>query len=71
MLWDAAAQAPLSVGSVSWPVSVGTRSVQYLIPEVWLAVTPDDLKLLRGLLSEFQPVPWPYTTNIEVGLKAD
>jgi predicted AlkP superfamily pyrophosphatase or phosphodiesterase len=75
-LWDAAAQAKLIVGSVSWPVSVGARSVEYLIPEVWRAVTPDDLKLLRalstpGLLSEFEPALGPYVSNIEAGIEGD
>jgi len=74
--WDAAASAHLTVGSVSWPVSVGARSVQYLIPEVWRAVTPDDLKLLRtlptpGLLSEFEPVLGPYVSNIDAGTAGD
>jgi predicted AlkP superfamily pyrophosphatase or phosphodiesterase len=75
-LWDAATQAKLTVGSVSWPVSVGARSVQYLIPEVWRAVTPDDLKLVRalstpGLFSEFEPVLGPYVSNIEAGVAGD
>jgi len=75
-LWDAAAQANLSVGSVSWPVSVGARSVRYLIPEVWRAVTPDDLKLLcalstPGLVSEFEPVLGRYAWNVEGAISAD
>lgn len=75
-LWDAATQAGLRVGSVSWPVSVGARSVQYLIPEVWRAVTPDDLKLVRalstpGLLSEFEPALGTYVSNIEAGVAGD
>jgi len=75
-LWDAAAHAGLKVASVSWPVSVGARSVDYLIPEVWRAVTADDLKLLRalstpGLLSEFEPALGPYVSNIEGGTVAD
>src|SRR6185437_5619346 len=42
-LWDAAAKAGLRPGSVSWPVSVGARSVTYLIPEYWRAPKgPDD-----------------------------
>ena len=49
-LWDAGSQAGLKVGSVSWPVSVGARSVDYLIPEYWRAPKfGDDIKLLRAL----------------------
>jgi Type I phosphodiesterase / nucleotide pyrophosphatase len=75
-LWDAAAKANLTVGSVSWPVSVGARSVRYLIPEVWRATTADDLKLLRslstpGLLAEFEPALGPYVSDIEAGLSGD
>ncbi len=75
-LWDLAAQAKLGVGSVSWPVSVGARSVQFLVPEVWRAVSPDDRKLLRalstpGLLSDFEPVLGPYVSNIEAGIPGD
>jgi len=75
-LWDAATAAHLGVGSVSWPVSVGARSVQYLIPEVWRAVTPEDLKLVRalstpGLLDEFEPALGPYVSNIEAGVAGD
>ena len=48
-LWDAGSQAGLKVGSVSWPVSVGARSVDYLIPEYWRAPKfGDDIKLLRA-----------------------
>jgi predicted AlkP superfamily pyrophosphatase or phosphodiesterase len=66
----------MTVASVSWPVSVGARSVQYLIPEVWRAVTPEDLKLLRalstpGLLAEFEPALGPYVSNIEAGIAGD
>src|SRR5580692_3260257 len=36
-LWDAAAQAGMAVGSVSWPVSVGAKAIRYNIPEYWRA----------------------------------
>lgn len=48
-LWQAAAQAKLTTASVNWPVTVNDRHIQYLIPEVWRASTPDDLKLMRAL----------------------
>ena len=47
-LWDAAKSAGLTTASVNWPVSVGAR-VNYLLPEVWRAGTPDDQKLIRAL----------------------
>jgi predicted AlkP superfamily pyrophosphatase or phosphodiesterase len=48
-LWQAAAQAKLVTASVNWPVTVGDKHIQYLIPEFWRTSTPDDLKLMRAL----------------------
>ncbi|MDE2182493.1 MAG: alkaline phosphatase family protein [Alphaproteobacteria bacterium] len=48
-LWDAVHARHGIVASISWPVSVGTYSIDYNIPEYWRAQTPDDLKLLRAL----------------------
>ncbi len=48
-LWDAVHQAGGTVGSLSWPVSVGARSVDYNVPEYWRARTPDDFKLIEAL----------------------
>ena len=49
-LWEAAASAGYSVGSVSWPVSVGAKGVAYLIPEYWRAPkSAEDVKLIRAL----------------------
>jgi predicted AlkP superfamily pyrophosphatase or phosphodiesterase len=48
-LWDVAADAHLRTASVNWPVTVGNRSISFLIPEYWRAQTPDDLKLMRQL----------------------
>jgi predicted AlkP superfamily pyrophosphatase or phosphodiesterase len=75
-LWEAAAHAGLSVGSVSWPVSVGAPGVRYLIPEYWRASTPDDVKLLRGistpgLLSELQQKLGPYITDLNNAMAGD
>lgn len=50
-LWDAVHGKGEVVGSVSWPVSVGARSVTYNVPEVWRAGTADDLKLVEALSS--------------------
>ena len=48
-LWDAVHDAHGKVASLSWPVSVGARSIDLDIPEYWRALTPDDLKLVRAL----------------------
>ncbi|HEY2068043.1 MAG TPA: ectonucleotide pyrophosphatase/phosphodiesterase [Rhizomicrobium sp.] len=48
-LWDAVHANHQVVASVSWPVSVGNPSIDYVIPEYWRARTADDLKLLRAL----------------------
>lgn len=76
-LWEAAADAGMKVGSVSWPVSVGAKGVAYLIPEYWRAPKgPDDLKLLRaictpGLVNEIQKQFGPYVTDLDAGLDGD
>jgi len=48
-LWSAAAAAKLTTASVNWPVTVGDKNIQYLLPEFWRASTPDDLKVIRAL----------------------
>jgi len=76
-LWEAAARAGMKVGSVSWPVSVGAKGVDYLIPEYWRAPKgPDDLKLLRaistpGLMQEIEKSAGPYFTDLDAGIEGD
>ncbi len=58
-IWDVAHAAGLTVASISWPVSVGARSVDALIPEFWRAKTAEDLKLIEavstgGLIAELE-----------------
>ena len=48
-LWDAVHEAHGKVASVSWPVSVGSLSIDYNLPEYWRAATAEDLKLLTAL----------------------
>lgn len=64
-LWSAAKAIGLTTASVNWPVSVGAP-VDYLLPEIWRAGTPDDRKLMRvvstpGLMATLEnnlgPVP--------------
>jgi predicted AlkP superfamily pyrophosphatase or phosphodiesterase len=75
-LWQAAANSGLTVGSVSWPVSVSAPGVRYLIPEFWRATTRDDLKLLRavsspGLLAELQEKLGLYIVNLDDAIAGD
>ena len=75
-LWEAAARAGYTVGSVSWPVSVGAKGIRYLIPEYWRAMTPDDLKLLRalstpGLMADLAKTAGAYTTDLDDAIPGD
>jgi predicted AlkP superfamily pyrophosphatase or phosphodiesterase len=54
-LWDVAKQAGIVTASVSWPVTVDSRSIEYLIPEYWRTRTLNDHKLLDALS---RPVGW-------------
>ena len=72
-LWDAAARAGWTTGSVQWPATVGAR-ITWNIPEFWRAGTPDDAKLLRasstpGLLAELEAELGPYPRGF--GIEAD
>jgi predicted AlkP superfamily pyrophosphatase or phosphodiesterase len=75
-LWDVAAKAGWPVGSVSWPVSVGGRGVNYLIPEYWRSQTAEDRKLMRalstpGLFADLEPEAGPYITNLSDAIAGD
>ena len=45
-LWDAVHKSGGKVASLSWPVSVGARSIDFNLPEYWRADIPEDLKLI-------------------------
>ena len=76
-VWEAAANAGLIVGSVSWPASVDAKGIRYNVPEYWRAQkTPDDLKLLRaistpGLLAEIAKDAGPYAVDLEDAIPTD
>jgi predicted AlkP superfamily pyrophosphatase or phosphodiesterase len=75
-LWQAAARVGYTVGSISWPVSVGAPGIAYNIPEYWRAQTSDDLKLQRaistpGLLQELQRTAGEYTLNLDAAEAGD
>jgi len=48
-LWDAVRKAGKSTANVHWPVSVGTRAIDYNLPQIWRTGHPDDDKLLAAL----------------------
>ena len=48
-LWDAVHKSGGKVASLSWPVSVGDKSIDYNLPEYWRAEIPEDIKLMRAL----------------------
>ena len=75
-LWDAAHAAGLRTANVHWPVSVGA-TVDWNLPQIWRAGTPDDRKLLRaletpGLERELEAeVRQPYADGIDESLAGD
>ena len=48
-LWDAVHLSGGKVANLSWPVSVGAKSIDFNLPEYWRANLPEDLKLLSAL----------------------
>ena len=76
-LWEAAAKAGLTVGSVSWPVSVGAKGIRYNLPEYWRAPQgSDDLKLVRavatpGLMAEIAKDAGAYVNDIDDAIPGD
>jgi predicted AlkP superfamily pyrophosphatase or phosphodiesterase len=48
-LWSAAKAAGLRTAAVNWPVTVGDRNIDFLLPEYWRTSTADDAKLLRAM----------------------
>ncbi len=71
-LWSAAHAAGLGVASVGWPVSVGAKDVDFLIPEYWrifrptAELNPSDADLMaalsrpQGMLQKLQARLGPY-----------
>ncbi|HWF39241.1 MAG TPA: ectonucleotide pyrophosphatase/phosphodiesterase [Candidatus Acidoferrales bacterium] len=76
-LWDVAQQARMVTASVSWPVTVGAKSVKYLIPEYWRVRTPNDHKLMEaisrpdGMLAEMEERLGPYIESTDQGVPGD
>ncbi len=82
-LWDAAHFAGIVTASVSWPVSVNTESVDFLIPEYWRtsspgeAKNPDDRHLIEaisrpvGLLARGEEAIGPYMAGNDTSVDGD
>ncbi len=75
-LWDAAHAARLTTGNIHWPVSVGARSIDWNLPQIWITGHPDDAKLLAvlatpGLLPELQASEGPYADGIDDSIDGD
>jgi predicted AlkP superfamily pyrophosphatase or phosphodiesterase len=74
-LWDAAAAAGRTTASIQWPVTVGAK-INWNIPEIWRAGTPEDAKLLRvvstpGLLAEGKAAIGEYRGGIDATPESD
>lgn len=54
-LWDAAHAAGLTTADIGWPVTVGSRAIDFNIPEYWRVHDADDAKLNRALASPGLP----------------
>lgn len=82
-LWQVAHDAGLRTASIGWPVSVGVRSVDYLIPEYWRganvggSATVSDRELMAAisrpdnLLEEMQPRVGSYMKGNETTVVGD
>ncbi len=82
-LWRAAHNAGLHTASIGWPVSVGARDVDWLIPEFWrtegpaAASNPADRLLIaalshpRRLLGELEPAAGPYMMGNDASIAGD
>lgn len=75
-LWDAATKAGLSTGNVHWPVSVGVKSIQWNLPQIWRTGHTDDAKLVAalatpGLVKELERGGPSYAAGIDESIEAD
>ena len=82
-LWQAAHEAGLSTASVGWPVSVGAKGVDTLIPEYWRSgrppadVDPSDASMIAalsrpdGLMADLQARLGPYMAGNDSGPDGD
>jgi predicted AlkP superfamily pyrophosphatase or phosphodiesterase len=74
-LWDAAAKAGLTTGSLDWPVTVGAH-ITYNIAQYWRADNAEDRKLIRalstpGLLAEAERAIGDYADGNDYSIEGD
>ena len=82
-LWSAAHKAGLKTASIGWPVSVGARDVDDLIPEFWRYYGPNtqpnpaDRKMIQAmsrpesLFDEVEPAAGPYMMGNDTSVEGD
>ncbi len=82
-LWSIAHNKGLHTASVGWPVTVGARDIDWLIPEYWRTGSPADAqnpadRLLiaalshpRKLFGEIEPVAGPYMMGNDTTIHGD
>jgi predicted AlkP superfamily pyrophosphatase or phosphodiesterase len=76
-LWDAAAMAGLKTANVHWPVTVGAKSIQLNLPQIWRTGHADDVKLMKilgtpGLVDRLeQSIGIPYAQGIDESIEGD
>ena len=82
-LWHAAHAAGLSTSSVGWPVTVGAKDVDWLIPEYWRTMgarsndNPSDRLLIAALthpldlFDQLAPAAGPYMMGNDTDIEGD
>jgi predicted AlkP superfamily pyrophosphatase or phosphodiesterase len=67
-LWDVAHNAGLTVGTVSWPTTAGSKSIDWNVAEFWTTPYGNELELMRrfapaGLFEEIERAAKPLTAD--------
>jgi len=75
-LWDVAAAAGHTVAAVSWPVTVGAKSIRYNIPDFTGTRSDDDAKMIRAwagpeFMDQLAAQAGPFLTDAALGTTRD
>lgn len=75
-LWDAAKKAGRTTANVHWPVSVGVKTLDWNLPQIWRSGHADDRKLLKslstdGLYTALEHDCGAYADGIDEGIAGD
>jgi predicted AlkP superfamily pyrophosphatase or phosphodiesterase len=67
-LWDMAHKAGLTVGTVSWPSTAKSKSIDWNVPEFWTTTFGNELELMRryasaGLFDDIERSAGPLTAD--------